>query len=141
MTSELQDYRLDRTGRPPLSFKGEFLAGAYGEEYIDERRKNPRWHDLELYRTVGGRYVLHVRYGTTWKDEVGHDEAVVVESPADLVGVLGGWDPTAVVRGYPPGAQFEEKQRYLLAEVRQRFDRVVSDLFAQLGPEFSERVE
>lgn len=141
MTDEQTDYRLDRTGQPPLAFVGEFIAGAYGEDLLDERRKNPRWHDLELYRTQGGRYVLHVRYRTEWKDEVGYDEVAVVEGPGDVVAVLKNWEPTACVAGYPPGPTFERRQERLLAEVRARFDRCVSDLFGQLGPEFTERID
>lgn len=141
MTDELTDYRLDRTGKLPLSFKGEHLAGVAGEDYLDERRKNPRWHDVDLYRTGAGRYVLHVRYRTEWKDEVGFDEAAVLEGPGDVAALLNGMDPTGHVQGFPPGPQFEAHQRRLLAEVRARFDRGVVDLFAQLGPEFSERIE
>lgn len=141
MTEELTDYRLDRTGRLPLSFKGEHLAGISGEEFLDPRRKNPRWHDIDLYRTVGGSYVLHVQHRTEWKDEVGHSEAIVLSGPGDVAGALQGWDPTAAVQGYPPRPDFEEKQRRILAEVRARFERCVSELFAQLGPEFSERIE
>lgn len=141
MTDELQSYRLDRTGKPPLAFEGEFIAGAYGEEMLDEKRRNPRWHDLELYRTRSGRYVLSVRYASTWKEEVGFDEVVVVDSPEDVKGELARWDPLAPVAGYPPGEQFAAKQERLLADVRARFDRTVSELFSQLGPEFAERID
>lgn len=141
MTSELQHYRLDRTGRPPLAFEGEFLARADGEEYLDQRGRNPRWHDISLYRTGAGRYVLHVRYFAEWKDEVGYDEALVLDGPGGVVAALRDLDPVAHVAGYPPGEQFQKKQARLLHDVKVRFDRCVSDLFAQLGPEFAERVE
>lgn len=142
MTSELQDYCLPRTGAPSLSFRGELLAEVQGEEFLEPRGRNPRWHDLELYRTAGGRHVLYVRYRTDWPGEVGHDLAMVLESPQNVAEALRSLDPTEHVRGYPEGIQDRErKQRVLLADLRTRFDRCVGDLFAQAGPEFSERVE
>ena len=112
-----------------------------GEDYLDERGRNPRWHDLELYRTAGGRYVLYVRYTSEWDREVGFDEVAVAERPRDVAEVLRNWEPTAPVRGYPDGPQFVRKQELLLADVRARFGRCVSDLFAQLGPEYAEHVD
>lgn len=141
MTDELTDYRLDRTGRLPLAFRGEHLAGVDGEDFLDDQRKNPRWHTLDLYRTQGGKYVLHVRYFTGWKEEVGHDEAAILDGPGEVAAELHGMDPTAHVAGFPEGPQFEKKQKRLLEAIRSRFDSCVSELFAQLGPEFSERVE
>ena len=141
MTGELQAYTLDRTGRPPLAFEGEFLAGAYGDAYVRDPERG-RWHDLELYRSRNGIYVIHIRYRSNWKEEVGFDEALTFPCPPDLVTVLGAWDPAAHLVGYPEGVEhWEKKQERLRGEIRARFARCVSDLFAQLGPEFAERVE
>ena len=141
MTSELQHYRLDRTGRPPLEFEGEFLSDGQGYGFVDERGRNPRWHDLELYRTKSGKYVLGVRYTTEWKDEIGHDEVFVLDGPEDVKAALRDMDPTEHVAGFPDAPQWVKKQARLLHDVRVRFARTVSDLFSGLGPEFSERVE
>lgn len=147
MTGELQTYSLDRTGGPPLAFEGEFLAGAYGSDYIGEkaRGRNPRWHDLEVYRLKDITHVLHIRYRTEWEDragdgEVGFDEARHFTSPEALVEYLREYDPTARVEGYPDGARFARKQRRLLGEIGARYDACVGDLLGQLGPDFAERI-
>jgi hypothetical protein len=136
----MSDFTIARTGRPPLAFTGEVVAEADGR--WTNGRENNRWHELRLYRTGGGRWVAEVAYRTRWQGELDHDVAEVAATPAELAGWLRTEvDPLEAVRGYPAGDAYAEKQRRLENDLRLRFDRLATDLFAQVAADFAERVE
>jgi len=137
---ETTDHSLPRTGQVPLAFRGALLAAASGEGYADDP-KDPRWHEVAVYRTAGGAYVGHVRYRSNYKGEVDHDECFICESARDIADTLGDIEPAAAVRGFPPYPHLAQRQQRLLDDVRARYDATLSDLFGRLGTEFSERVE
>lgn len=146
MTDELVHHSLPRTGAPNLAFEGELLARALGEEHLPAGRRNPRWHDLSLYRTRGGKYVLFISLISDWQRRDGtiepaHHVATVLESEVAVREAVRAHDPATGLEGFPPDPQFEARQRRVLEDIALRFDRCVSDLFGQLGPEFSERIE
>jgi hypothetical protein len=146
MTEELTHYSLPRTGAPNLSFEGELLAQVQGEEHLPPNRRNPRWHDLSLYRTRGRKYVLFVSLISDWERRDGtfepaHHVALVLESPDAVRAALAAHDPATGVEGFPPDPQFAKRQQKILDDIRTRYGRCVSDLFGQLGSEFSETVD
>lgn len=121
---------LARTGLPPLRFKGEKIAevdggGAGGVEHN-------RWHDLAVYATEGGNYVLEVTYQSRWRGEDGNHAVYHAPEPADLVAELADHDPLEAVAGYPPLEAYADKQARLEADIRRRFRAGVTALYAQL---------
>lgn len=62
------NYTLRRTGQAPLRFQGELLAEADGE--YESGRDFNRWHELTVYRTRGGKYVLRIAYRSAHQGEL-----------------------------------------------------------------------
>lgn len=119
----MTEYTLKRSGAAPLSFTGELIAEALGN-------RDKRWHDLRLYRTCGGSYVAQVEYRTNWEGEIETSAVEVSESPEAIEDFFRGYDPTASVLGYPPGAQMQAKQDRLLRDLRLRYDDQVSEILS-----------
>ena len=128
---------LPRSGQPPLRFRGELLAESCGERQAG--REQTRWHELAVYRTAGGVFVVRVAYLTRWEGELDRDEATVTDA-AGVGKVLRDYDPTSPVQGYPPGGAYAERQARLCADVRRRYEEQVSSLLAA-APEFAEEVQ
>jgi crotonobetainyl-CoA:carnitine CoA-transferase CaiB-like acyl-CoA transferase len=129
---------LQRTGLAPLRFRGELLARSEGR--IQNGRDHNRWHDLRVYRTAGGTFVVAIGYRTQWQGESDHDQAETCPEPGDVVTVLTTYDPTGPVTGYPAGDAYAEKQARLLADVRRRFEVQVSEILAA-NPAFAEVID
>lgn len=85
-------YELKRTGKPPITLKGERLGGwamPLGKE---------GWVEVGLYRTKGGKLVLHVTRLNRERGKEHHYEAVGFASPEALV---------AYAEAYLPGLEEE----------------------------------
>lgn len=128
---------LPRTGLAPLKFRGELVAWSDGSR--QGGREQNRWHELAVYRTAGGKFVVSVEYHTRWQGEQGHEVAAVVDGPADVVRKLAEYDPAEDVQGYPPGPAYADKQARLVADVTRRYKAQVSEVLA--GEEFAEEVD
>lgn len=79
MKEEMAQYRLKRTGKPPITLKGERLGGwamPLGKE---------GWVEVNLYRAKGGKLVLHVTHLGRERGKEHHYEAVGFASPEALV--------------------------------------------------------
>lgn len=101
----MKTYRIDRTGEIPLAFTGELVGQADGQWAAG--REQSRWHDLRLYHTAGGQYVLHAEYHTLWQGELGHSWAAIAE-PGEFTDVLASYDAAARVQSLfdrPPDAR------------------------------------
>ena len=135
--TQCEPVTLQRTGNSPLTFTGELLASANGERQAGKEQN--RWHEVAVYRTGGGRYVVSVHYRTRWQGELDHGQAEVAETAAEAAAVLRDYDPCGRVQGYPAGDHYAEKQSRLMADLRARYDTLVSEVLS--GEEFAERVE
>jgi len=71
-----------RTGQRPLTFEGILLAESTTRE-INGPRSN-RWHNYELHRTRGGKYVLVHEYITLWQGEANFRDAWVSEDANEV---------------------------------------------------------
>ncbi len=129
---------LTRTGAAPVRFKGTLLAEADGK--MVQGKEQNRYHVLTVYQTEGGQYVLAIDYVALWKGESDHHYASVCKDTWDVVDALQQYVPSDVVQGYPPGAQFLERQRRLIQDVSDRFDVLVSELLGQHPELFGEEV-
>ena len=140
----MTEHTLPRTGKPPLHFRGELVAESDGERQAG--RDWSRWHELAVYRTEGGQYVVRIAYRTRYQGELEWDGAWVI--PEDRAGVadaaalvaerFSSHDPGAVVKGYPPGEIYAERQARLLEDVRSRYLAQVSEVLS--SGEFAEEI-
>lgn len=132
----MKQYRLERTGERWLVFEGELIAQSDGQ-WAAGKEQN-RWHDLRLYRTAGGRYVVHVIYRTKWEGELDYSwaEIATVDEFAD---VLRSYEPAINVQGFPDRPQYTTRQAALLAWIRRRYGAQVVDLLRDITP-LDERV-
>jgi hypothetical protein len=121
---------LHPTGSAPLTFRGELLAK---EDTHDER--STRWHEVEVYRLDDGRHAVLARYRTQWQgeaDETRVDEAGDVTGIESVLCDLREEILLPVPSGYPvrPTSTGEDpmaaKQARLLADLRGRFDRLIT---------------
>lgn len=121
-------YTLTRTGRAPLAFDGETLADASSK--WTNGRENNRWHEVAVYRTVGGRYVVAVTYQTQWQGEQDYHWVVEASEPSEVSATLAefGDQITEPVKGYPVGSAYAERQARLMSDLRQRYDSLVSEV-------------
>lgn len=132
-----QSVRLTRTGDAPLAFSGRILADVSGKRLGEG--DVPRWHDLAIYETAAGQYVVAIGYRTTWKGETGRDTLAVVVDRNELRDALKRYDPVAHVHGFPRGSQFAEQQARLVAMVRQQWDTLIAMALTEVDVE--ERVD
>ena len=129
----MTEYTLQRTGRPALRFTGEQIAASRSPPECGPRGTR-RWHEVRVYRTRQRSLVLEVEYGTTWDDEGPRSHAeTVADGERGLVAALQRYDPTEPIVGYPPGAQFAERQQRLLAHHRAVWQDCCDDVISQLG--------
>ena len=126
----MEKYKLKRSGKPPLAFEGEKLAEAGGKWQAG--RELNRWHDITAYRTVGGRYILQIEYHSLWQGEEGHDFVEDADNPGELAEIVLDYDPIGHAQGFPPGAQFEEKQARMVSALRAQYDTRISEVLSQI---------
>jgi hypothetical protein len=134
-----REFQLFRTGDQPLVFQGRLLAEAAGA-HVNGRDRD-RGHDLRIYQTVAGTYVVEIVYWSTWKGEAECRTVMTANrEPSRVAVVLRLHDPLKAVQGYPPAERFKLKQDRLLARIRADYSTRVSDVLAKL-PHAIERID
>jgi hypothetical protein len=78
----LQDYAIKRDGLRDLTFRGELLAEGSSHSHQGDRQN--RWNEIHVYRTKGGKLVLHREYFTCWQGEHGASTADAYATPKEL---------------------------------------------------------
>jgi hypothetical protein len=139
MATKQQTYILPRTGREPLSFTGRLLAQASGKTQLGQEQN--RYHELDIYETAGGRFIVSIAYRTKWEGETDHLTADFFTDSADVVAELTRYDPATYLQGFPPGPHFADKQARLVRDLRARYQSLVSLVLTQAGEIFIERVD
>ncbi len=134
----MKQYTLTRTGDRPLTFTGEVVASAGGKMHGGQNQN--RYHEITVYRTTGGKYVLEVEYCTCWSGEDGRHYAEVCNSPDAIVDALRFCDPLEHLQGFPAHPAYADKQARLEESLRQRWGVLVSEVLGEL-PGAEERVE
>ena len=132
----METYQLTRTGDRPLTFEGEVIAEA-GAMWVNQKEQL-RWHEITLYRTGGGSYVLAIGYFTQWQGEQDHRAVYHAKDVEALMEELQMYDPLEHIMGYPPGDQYEERQARLERVVLANWAHLVSEILE--GEEFAERI-
>lgn len=134
-----QAFQLRRTGDQPVVFDGELVAEAAGVQI--NGRDRDRGHDVRIYRTITGTYVVEVVYWTTWAGEAEARTVVPAgRDAASVAAVFRAHNPLAHVLGYPPVERFRARQERLLIRLREDFATRVSDVLARL-PDAGQRIK
>ena len=60
-------HKIDRSGNVPLSFDGELISECIGRLRLN--RSHNRYHDLAIYRTGEGRYIVAIQFKTLRSEE------------------------------------------------------------------------
>ena len=133
----MPDFLVPRFSDAPLAFSGTRLAEVSGKETRPDKT-NKRWHEISLFRTDSGRFVVAIRFRceTTFDDP--YDDAEALDSPADVVQFLNEFDPCEHIRGWPRPSHAQQDDR-LRAALTANFDRLVAQLIGSRA-EFAERV-
>lgn len=127
---EAEEITLSRTGDAPLSFRGHRIASSDGERLGGKERN--RWHEITVYRTTRGRYVVHVAYRTRWQGELDRDTAAACNAPSEVVAMLRDYNPLTQLMGFPPGEAYAERQERLEADVAAGYQSIVGDVLAKI---------
>lgn len=117
-----------RSGNSPLQFTGEKIATATSQHHTGPCQN--RWHELAIYRTDSGQYVLSIAYHTQRQGEHDRNHSWACENGAEIRDCLTSYVIMSDMIGYPPGKQFDEKRAYNEKIMRQAWDEAVSDLLA-----------
>ena len=130
-----QSHTIPRTGELPVEFTGNLLA--YD---TSQQPKLNHWHEVAVYRTVKGSYVVHVAFRTSWKTESPSDWVTVAKSLPDVAAELLDYDPAEGVSGPPQGMlDWERRQEEVRNAAAERYDTLVSRVLAKL-PGAGERI-
>jgi hypothetical protein len=129
----MEKIKLPRTGNRPLAFVGEKIASA------SSRQPNgpcqTRWHELDLYRTESGKYVVAIAYRTQWEKELPEDLAYIEDSVEGIVDALRSATFELPLYAFPPGEQYDERRAHVSGAVRKCYEHAVSELLADIEPE------
>ncbi len=82
----LKQYTVPRDGQRNLTFRGEIIADHSGR--FHNGKEASRFTMLTLYKTQGGKYILHSEYITYWQGEDSRDQAEICETPAEVFAAL-----------------------------------------------------
>lgn len=88
----------------------------------ERRRAGSVSHNLAVYQSDSGQYVLLIQYRTQYPGEQGHDSAMVGEDSRWLAEELAHYDPSIMVQGFPLDPEYADRQR----QVSELLDHVQS---------------
>ena len=81
-----EQHKLPRTGDLPVVFTGKLLVT---KNYRFRRgNQQSRWHEISIYQTVTGRYVIHIAYRTQWVGEFDQDDVHVAKDLDEVARIL-----------------------------------------------------
>lgn len=137
--TERTSFTLPRINERPIFFEGQLLAK--GSSQTVKGRNSKQWHEVALYQTEGGKYVVYVAYRTNGYYEPDAYDVWVLDAAAEVAPLLLDYDPTQYAAGISEGVQgFEEKQQELDDALCGGYDAIVASLLAS-SSEFAERVD
>ena len=126
-------FNIPRTGQKSLAFDGELLAHVSGHS-----AKNPRWHEVSLYRTQEGVYVAHVAFRCNSEYDTGRDDVCISHKQEVIVEFLNTHQPTRFVRGWP-GEKHKAQDVRLREKLTQAYRTLVSQALSATS-ELSEKI-
>lgn len=133
----MPSFTVPRYSDAPLAFEGELIGSVSGEHTRPDKANN-RWHEIDLYHTQSGKYVVAIRFRCSTRHDDPYDEAEVCQTPAAVVRFLNEFDPVEKVRGWPLEKHVNEDAR-LRHWLMVGFEQLASQLISNRA-EFAERV-
>jgi hypothetical protein len=125
---------LRRTGDRLLQFTGQVIATVSSRNIAGT--ESDCWHEVELYITAGGKYVVAVGYRTGRNGELPNDEAVVLDTEDDVAEYLkNDIDPTEHLAFHQPDLQPREDGERIRKDLTVRYRAAVSRILGSVGPE------
>jgi hypothetical protein len=117
-------HTLTRTGQNPLVFQGEKIACVYGHWHYGIHWST--YHNLAVYQTEDGQYVVSIQYRTPLGDyrtgQRPHDQAVIVADTKALTEELGRYDPLAYL---VPRPRDGEDSNFLRRRYQEQVDHLL----------------
>ena len=123
---------LQPTGKAPIRFIGRLLAS----DSTEGTRSN-RVRIFSLVADTGNGYIVEIEWVTEWRKEPSWTNVLRCETLADVKDLLGRWDPTHHLRGYPEGENYRAKQERLIRDITDAWEIMASGLMKRLGVEGS----
>lgn len=127
---DMERHTLERTGQAPFVFTGEQIAHVSGQ-YLSGAEAN-RYHEIGLYQTSGGNWILHIQWHTHWQGEVGASYALKLANPVEIRDALDAFNPLQDLQGFPPTKHYEDKQQRLEDNVVRLWDQTVSSFYRKV---------
>jgi hypothetical protein len=135
----MTSFLIHRAGNSPLGFDGELLSSSEGR--CRNSREQNRWHNISIYRTKGGGYVVAIEFHTFWVGEEDRSFAEDCKEPTEVLSVLRSYDPEEGVCVHTPNnPKFDARSANTLGDLRRRFETQISEVLAD-HPEFAERID
>ena len=134
--------QLERSGQPPLRFRGELLATANGQFVgTPPDKPNVDWFELSIYQPESGGFLIAVTYRRNLRGT--QDERRIVEASPNAIAWLQDYrdrrDWLTMVIGFPPG--LEEKQRRLEDSLTRQFDQLISAVLKDFPQDLTQGVQ
>lgn len=130
-------HRLPRSEGPPVELDGDLICSVKSPMFLKstaKRFKYCRWFEVEIYRSLGGVFAaaVHYRFTGALPNEMQTDEVWIAPSWQEIVTQLDGFDPTALVDGFPPGDNWIDHQQRLMANVSADWLALADDVMVAL---------
>lgn len=127
----MESFTKVRTGKSPVTFAGERIAKSSG--CVVRGRQQNRWHNLELFRTAAGVYVVVIEFQTCWQGEQNRSTVEVVNTAEEVVKALEQYDSTDGFCPYPeyPGVAGKSnmtQNEKIAKDLRVRYQAQVSEI-------------
>lgn len=133
----MKKIRVKRTGQESLSFKGAQVAQSTSKGHPGLLRRS---HQLALYKTEAGNWVLSVVYHTEWTSERPWHRADVCRDRDALLDLLTeDYDPCDDIN-LPPGERFDDMAADIEKAVNDGWGIAVTALLEQVK-ELDETIE
>ena len=81
-----EQHKLPRSGDLPVFFKGKLLVTKNNQ--FRKGNQQSRWHQISVYQTTSGRYVVYIAYRTAWVGELDQDEVYVANDLNEVAKIL-----------------------------------------------------
>ncbi len=131
-------WRIERSGRPCLSFEGELIAGDDG--VYQDGVEQQRYHQLGIFRTADGKFVVVIDYYALVDGELDHSEAHVV-AQSGVGDVLTDYCPEARCQCINPATEdFQRELKLVQWDLAARYREQVRRLLKDFA-EFDETID
>jgi hypothetical protein len=134
----MEKHTLPRSGLSGVTFTGELIGEA--TDPLPEWRKAikdvRRWHELRLFKTGSGKYVVAIGFRSGLEQESAQETVRTCETAEEVERFLigdDGYDPLQFLEGFPETPKFEKPQQRLEDRVTKDFESRVGLLLANAG--------